>query len=205
MGVAVLQSYPVPSDKTGQQVIETLTRRIMNLGASPAGQFVVDCEVYNSLPHLGQNKNLYILHNSEYPATVFSVIESQNKTVSITTDSLFDLLMLKLSTGNQYYSKKIKIESKGPRFEIKDFLVKLGSVTIGGTVKGILVEVDYLPGIIPGTCWGLLAEFMQGFLGSCVSVVPPAYIKSKATEAFSPVDTVQQYLEQFNLARKNTR
>ena len=32
-------------------------------GASPAGQFVVDCEVYNSLPHLGQNKNLYILHN----------------------------------------------------------------------------------------------------------------------------------------------
>jgi len=49
----------------------------------------------------------------------------------------------------------------GPRFEIKDFLVKLGSVTIGGTVKGILVEVDYLPGIIPGTCWGLLAEFMQ--------------------------------------------
>jgi len=36
---------------------------------------------------------------SEYPATVFSVIESQNKTVSITTDSLFDLLMLKLSTG----------------------------------------------------------------------------------------------------------
>ena len=45
----------------------------------------------------------------------------------------------------------------------------------------------------------------QGFLGSCVSVVPPAYIKSKATEAFSPVDTVQQYLEQFNLARKNTR
>ena len=25
----------------------------------------------------------------------------------------------------------------GPRFEIKDFLVKLGSVTIGGTVKVI--------------------------------------------------------------------
>ena len=35
---------------------------------------------------------------SEYPATVFSVIESQNKTVGSTTDSLFDLLMLKLST-----------------------------------------------------------------------------------------------------------
>ena len=39
--------------------------------------------------------------------------------------------------------------------------MKLGSVTIGGTVKGILVEVEYLPGVVPGTCWGLLAEFMQ--------------------------------------------
>lgn len=203
MGVAVLQSYPIPADKTGTQTIELLTRRIMNLGATAAGQFVVDCEVYNSLPHLGQNKNLYILHNSEYPATVFSVIESNNKTVSLTSDTLFDLLMLKLS--NSYYQKKIKIESRGPRFEIKDFLVKLGSVTIGGNLKGVLVEVEYFPGVVPGTCWPLIAEFMQGFLGSCVSTVPPPYIKTKASESFTPVDTIQQYLEQFNNARKSTR
>ena len=31
----------------------------------------------------------------------------------------------------------------------------------GGTLKGILVEVEYLPGIVPGTCWALIAEFMQ--------------------------------------------
>jgi len=202
MGVAVLHNYPIPPDKTGQQVIELLTRRIMSLGATSAGQFVVDCEVYNSVPALGQ-KNLYILHNSEYPATVFSVLESANKSVRITSDTLFDLLILKLS--NQFYQKKIKIESKGPRFEIKDFLVKLGSVIIGGAVKGILVEVEYFPGIVPGTCWGLIAEFMQGFLGSCVSPVPPAYIKSKATETFTPGDTIQQYLDQFNQARKATR
>ena len=48
---------------------------------------------------------------SEYPATVFSVLESGNKTVRITSDTLFDLLLLKLS--NQFYQKKIKIESKG--------------------------------------------------------------------------------------------
>jgi len=175
----------------------------MNLGATPAGQFLVDCEVYNSVPHIAQNRNLYILHNSEYPATVFSVIETPNKTVSITTDTLFDLLMLKLS--NSYYTKKTKVESKGPSFELKDFLVKLGSVTIGGAVKGILVEVEYFPGIVPGTCWALIAEFMQGFLGSCVSATPPAYIKNKHSDSFTPVDTIQQYLEQFNNFRKSAR
>jgi hypothetical protein len=95
--------------------------------------------------------------------------------VTLTSDTLFDLLMLKLKEA---YSKKVKIESKGrnvlfysrptlkskwkisfkrlpyfsmvvkyfrfnqflcfilgPRFEIKDFLVKLGSVTAGGSFK----------------------------------------------------------------------
>ena len=36
-----------------------------------------------------------IFHPSEYPATVFSVIESANKTVSITSDTLFDLVQAK--------------------------------------------------------------------------------------------------------------
>ena len=37
------------------------------------------------------------------------------------------------------------------RFEIKDFLVKLGSVTVGGVFKGILVEVEYCTGIVFGS------------------------------------------------------
>jgi|ERR1711971_773668 len=58
--------------------------------------------------------------------------------------------------------KKTTVESRGPRFEIKDFLVKLGSVTVGGVFKGILVEVEYCPGVVPNNCWGILLEFMQG-------------------------------------------
>jgi hypothetical protein len=37
MGVSVLQIYPAQPDKTGPQIIDTLTRRIMNLGESPPG------------------------------------------------------------------------------------------------------------------------------------------------------------------------
>merc|ERR1712026_573777 len=49
MGVAVLQLYPGQDNKTGPQIIETLTRRIVNLGASQAGHFLVDCEVHQSV------------------------------------------------------------------------------------------------------------------------------------------------------------
>ena len=83
---------------------------------------------------------MHVLHNSEQPASVFALLESATKTVPLVADTLFDLLMLKLS--NFYQAKKqTKIESRGPRFEAADFLVKLGSVTMGPTFKGILVEV----------------------------------------------------------------
>jgi len=203
MGVAVLQLYPLQSNQTGPQVIETLSKRILELGATASGQFVVDCEVHQAVtvaPGQVPGKNLYILHNSEYPATVFSILETaNNKTVSLTADTLFDLLMLKLTN---VYKKKTTLESKGPRFQIKDFLVKLGSVTVGGVFKGILVEVEYCPGVVPNSCWGLLQEFLTGLLGSCVSGQPPQYISKKGGESYSPSDTIHQYLEHFNQLRK---
>ena len=227
MGVAVLQLYPGQENKTGPQIIETLTRRIVNLGASQAGQFKVDCEVHQSVagPQSGPNqqqlaaiKNLYILHSDEHPASVFSVLECGNKTVILTSDTLFDLLMLKQTN---VYKKKTTIESKGPRFEIGDFIVKLGSVTVGGVFKGILVEVEYCPSVVPNTCWGVLQEFMQvwgyffifgivhnytflfqGFLGSCVGSTAPQHILNKGSETYTPVDTIHQYLQHFNIFRK---
>ena len=226
MGVAVLQAYPLPPDRTVPQVIEVLQKRICNLGATPTGQFLVDCETYYSTPTLaGPPRTLNVLHNSEQPATVFSVIEPASNSapgsgqpqnpnkpnVTFTCDTLFDLLLLKL--GN-VYAKKFKIESKGSRFEIGDFLVKLGIVSTAGSFKGILVEVEYLPCVVFQNCWGLIFEFMQGFLGSVVTNQIPPYIvkkqQSKPTgpgqphpELYTPVDTIQQYLEHFAAFRKN--
>lgn len=34
-----------------------------------------------------------------------------------------------------------QIEAKGPRFEIGDFVVKLGNVTMSQTFKGVMIEV----------------------------------------------------------------
>ena len=73
---------------------------------------------------------------------MFALLESSGsgKTVPLVADNLFDLLMIKLNTFYKS-TKQTKIESRGPRFEAGDFIVKLGSVTMGPTFKGVLVEV----------------------------------------------------------------
>uniref|UniRef100_A0A1B0D487 Mediator of RNA polymerase II transcription subunit 20 n=1 Tax=Phlebotomus papatasi TaxID=29031 RepID=A0A1B0D487_PHLPP len=106
-----------------------------------------------------------------------------------------------------YTSKKqTKTESKGPRFELGDFLIKLGSVTMSQSFKGILVEVEYRPCILPVSCWELMREFLQGFLGNCVPNTIPSYFTNhnRINEIYQPLDTIQQYLEHFTNYRKQT-
>ncbi|CAH0714832.1 unnamed protein product, partial [Brenthis ino] len=203
MGVTVLQQYPVPEHKTGTYVIELLTKRILALGASQQGQFLVDCESYLSHPQMGTTKTVHILHNSEQPASVFSILESGTKNIHVIADGLFDLLMMKLS--HHYTSKKqTKIESKGPRFELGDFCVKLGSVTMNQNFKGVLIEVEYRPCVMANAVWGLLREFLQGLLGPSVPVQPPQHLLSRMNEIYTPIDTIYQYLEHFSAYRKTT-
>lgn len=203
MGVTVLQPYPVPEHKTGTFVIELLTKRILALGASQQGQFLVDCESYLSHPTMGTTKTVHVLHNSEQPASVFSILESGSKNIHVIADGLFDLLMMKLS--QHYTSKKqTKIESKGPRFELGDFCVKLGSVTMNQSFKGILIEVEYRPCVMANAVWGLLREFLQGLLGPLVPVQAPQHLLSRMNEIYTPIDTVYQYLEHFSACRKIT-
>ena len=56
MGVAVLQAYPPPADKTVQQAVEILQRRILNLGATHTGQ-VRDCVTTDKLRLFGKLGN----------------------------------------------------------------------------------------------------------------------------------------------------
>ena len=63
------------------------------------------------------------------------------------------------------------------------------------------VEIEYGPCVVPHSCWGLLSEFARGFLGSAAPQQMPPYLQRKATEAYTAVDTVQQYLEHFNAFR----
>lgn len=202
MGVTILAQFPV-ENKTGPQIIEVLSKRICALGATPQGQFLVDCETFSSVPALGHQRTVHVLHNSEQPATVFALLETGTKTIPLVTDGLFDLLIMKMISFYQA-KKHTKTESKGPRFEIGDFCVKLGTVNITSNFKGILVEVEYRPCVVPAMCWDLIMEFMQGFLGSSGPTAPPAFLQNRMQEIYSPIDTIQQYLEHFTIFRKST-
>nr|CAD7401083.1 unnamed protein product [Timema poppensis] len=90
----------------------------------------------------GAQRTVHLLHNSEQPASVFSILDTGTKTIPLVADGLFDKLMQKMTS--MYTSKKqTKIEAKGPRFEIGDFCVKLGSVTMSQNFKGVLVEKSH--------------------------------------------------------------
>jgi len=228
MGVTLLQSLTVPADKTAPQFIEIIQRRISNLGAVKTGQFLVDCETYTSTSSLQSSlpgaaakfgKTFHVLHNSEHPATVFTILEPppqqagpppgapqqphqqpHSKRLTFTSDTLFDLLLLKLE---KFYQKRLKIESKGTRYELGDFVVKLGIVTAASSVKGILIEVEYLPCVGVHACWDLITEFAQGFIGSEVTGQLKPYLKEKnPNEVYTPADTIHQYLEHFITFRK---
>ncbi|XP_071454033.1 mediator of RNA polymerase II transcription subunit 20 isoform X2 [Hetaerina americana] len=240
MGVTVLQHYPMTESKTGAQVIDLLTKRVIALGAVHSGQFIVDCETYTSVPSLGPQRAVHVLHNSEQPASVFSLLEtagtsqgannvggasgavtgqSPGKIIPLVADALFDLLMMKMT--NIYKSKtQTKVEARGPRFVFGgngmggfgsnspavegDFLVKLGTITMASNFKGVLIEVEYRPCVIPSACWDMMREFLQGFLGSCVPSSPPQYLQGKMNDVYTPMDTIHQYLEQFTAYRKAT-
>ena len=74
---------------------------------------------------------------------MFSLLETGTKTIPLVADGLFDLLMIKMTSI--YTSKKqTKIESKGPRYELGDFCIKLGSVTMNQNFKGVLVDVSHM-------------------------------------------------------------
>lgn len=205
MGVVCVYAYAIPEGKSGQQVVDSLQKQMEVLGATKTGNFCVDCETYQSHAQNAQQRTIHILHNSEQPATCFSVLDSGNVLVS---DILFDLIMNTMTqakSGREGFfqqRKGFKIESRGQRYELADFVIKIGSVSLVSNFKGILIEVEYCPCQVPNDCWNLMKELLQSIVGNTADTLP-AYVKAKMDSLYSPEDTINQYLEHFNAFRKS--
>lgn len=200
-GVVTIHGYPIPEGKTGQQTVEGIVKILEALGATRDGTFSVDCESFHSTPNivgLGHAKTVNILHNSSFPASSFALLDSG---LCLVADSNFDGLMTNISSFYQA-KKSSRMESKGPKFILGDFTVKVGSVSMGSSFRGILIEVEYGPCVIPSQCWDLLKEFMAGFMNSPRD--PISYLQGKMNDIFTPVDIMMQYNEHFNGFRKQT-
>ncbi|KAK2526621.1 Med20 [Columba guinea] len=218
MGVTCVAQVPVAEGKSVQQTVELLTRKLELLGAEKQGTFCVDCETYHTaastIGSQGQTgKLMYVMHNSEYPLSCFALFENGPCLIA---DANFDILMVKLK-GFFQNAKANKIESRGTRYQYCDFLVKVGTVTMGPSARGISVErkhvasceaeaavslqVEYGPCVIANDCWNLLMEFMQSFMGSHAPGVPSVF-GTKHDSVYGPADTMVQYMELFNKIRK---
>ncbi|XP_066215535.1 mediator of RNA polymerase II transcription subunit 20 isoform X3 [Saccopteryx leptura] len=143
MGVTCVCQMPVAEGKSVQQTVELLTRKLEVLGAEKQGTFCVDCETYHTaastLGSQGQTgKLMYVMHNSEYPLSCFALFESGPCLIA---DTNFDVLMVKLK-GFFQSAKASKIETRGTRYQYCDFLVKVGTVTMGPSARGISVEAS---------------------------------------------------------------
>lgn len=201
MGVVTIHGYQIPEGKTAQQAVEGVSKMLECLGGVRSGTFTVDCESFHSTPNvsgLQQTKTLNLLHDSEYPASAFALLENG---MCLVSSSSFDTLLNNLSTF--YLPKKSsRMESKGPKYLLGDFVVKVGSVSMGSSFRGILVEVEYTPCVVPSHCWDLLKEFMGSFMPPPRD--PHSYLQGKMNDLFNPVDAIHQYNEHFNSLRKQT-
>lgn len=89
--------------------------------------------------HAGQPpKFLYVMHNSETPLSCMAMFEGGPCLVA---DGNFDVLMVKLKSHFQN-AKGHKVETRGARYQYCDFLVKVGTVTMSSSARGISVEVS---------------------------------------------------------------
>ena len=98
---------------------------------------VVVVVVCNLLTATGITKQVHILHSSEYPKTTFAVLDSMKCLVA---DNSFDTIFAHLKS---FYTprKAQKIEAKGFYYELRQYVVKFGSIVTGSTNRGIVVEV----------------------------------------------------------------
>ena len=79
-----------------------------------------------------------MIYNSEYPASRFALFEDGS---FLTSDVMLVSFLSKLRDFWQP-KKGGKIESKGNRYELGDFIIKVGIVSVGPSTKGVAIEVS---------------------------------------------------------------
>lgn len=90
------------------------------------------------------SKLLYVMHNSETPLSCLALFEGGPCLIA---DANFDILMVKLKSHFQN-AKGHKVECRGSRYRYCDFLIKVGTVTMSSSARGISVEVSHQVDVI---------------------------------------------------------
>ncbi|XP_065185925.1 mediator of RNA polymerase II transcription subunit 20-like [Sycon ciliatum] len=160
MGVSTLLPIPTgPGRSTTHQQLADLEQRIITLGAKKVGLWSVHCTTYHStslLTTVHVNYPLHVLLSSEDESSSYAITGSG---VCLSGDRDLSLIIAQLKT---FYTKRlsITIEAKGPRYQLGDFLIKPGVVSMGPSAHSNILEVEYMPSCVATQCWGLLKQML---------------------------------------------
>lgn len=196
MGVTQVLSYPIPENKSCQQVLESLYKLMDILSAKKCGTYKIDCDTFMSASHIQPPKILQTFHDTEKPLTTFALVD--NGAQHLLADSVnFDIIVQ--TYFNQIYPcrKSLRIECSGMKFELcdSDFIVRIGQILQEHSLRGIAIEIEYAPCLIPSNCWDIICQIAYNFLPP--HQIPPA----PQCEIFYPIDTIKQYQQIFNNLR----
>lgn len=199
MVVSTVHFLPI-KDGMGSQMVDVYVAQLEALGAKKVGAFTVDCDTYYPSQNIlnGSGKTLNLITHSDYPASAFSIMEGSQCT--IVSDTIFENILVSLSS---FYTpkKSARIEVKGLRWALSDFVVKIGSCTMASHFKAIIVEIEYGPCCVPSLCWDLLRESGQTWAGDCIQD-PHPHLMARMNDIFQPVDTIHQYNDLFTQIKK---
>lgn len=197
MGVSCVIQWHIDEGKSVQQSLDDLQRSFEKLGADKSGVFCVECDTYQSI-NGKPGKLLNVISNTEYPLSRFAHFEEGSYT---TTDRMLGNFLSKL---RQFWQQRkgARIECRGNRYVLSDFILKAGIVTHGTNTRGIVVEMEYTPCIYAKECWNLLSELHQSVSGAQVLTESQLFQQMKPTDIYTPECTSLQYVELFNGFRK---
>ncbi|KAF2070782.1 hypothetical protein CYY_007896 [Polysphondylium violaceum] len=144
--------------------IPDIVKRIEFLGGVKVSTWAINCSLY--LERLPEGTGMA---PREFHLLVFD--EKPKKCFMVSRDTILetDREIISILDKANSFKKRQTTEVIGSRYEIGDFIIRLGPIVFRQEVKGIAVEVEYsacaTPMTSPFNCTKLLSEFINGNLG----------------------------------------
>lgn len=193
-------SYPIPENKSCQQVLESLYKLMDILNAKKCGTYKLDCETFAPAPHIQPPRTLQLFHDTEKPLTTFALIDNGHHNI-LADSGNFDIIVHTYLNQSFLCRKSQKFECSGMKFELceADFVIRIGQVLQEQALRGITIEIEYTPCLVPSNCWDIISQVAQNFLPPHQIPPPPL------SDPFRPIDVIKQYQQIFNQLRKTTQ
>ncbi|KAM9969039.1 hypothetical protein ACTFIW_000122 [Dictyostelium discoideum] len=176
-----------------------MTKRIEFLGGVKVSTGTINCSLYLERVPDGSNlipREFHLLLYDEKPKKCFTVcrdtiVETDREMVSI------------LEKTNSY-KKRQTTEALISKYELGDFIIRVGPIVFRTEIRGILVEVEYTacstPVTSPFNCTKLLSEFINGNLGPFPEPIQTSFDFSAyptLPKSYSDLHTSYQYVNLF--------